>query len=86
MRTLALAGLSIGMVWTTAPAPVRAQTYGPNFPVCLQTYGIAGNTVDCSYTSVPQCNASASGRAAQCVTNPFFARPIRKPVGGMGYR
>jgi hypothetical protein len=26
-----------------------------------------------SYTSLPQCNASASGRYAQCEVNPYFA-------------
>jgi Protein of unknown function (DUF3551) len=34
-------------------------------------------------TSLPQCNASASGRSAQCVVNPYWAnayqdRPIRR--------
>jgi hypothetical protein len=38
---------------------------------------------ECSYTSLPQCNASASGRSAQCVVNPYWAnayqdRPIRR--------
>jgi uncharacterized protein DUF3551 len=86
MRTLALTGLLIGMVWVMAPATALAQAYDPNFPVCLQTYGRAGANIDCSYTSLPQCNASASGRAAQCLTNPFFAHPTRRPVGGMRYR
>jgi Protein of unknown function (DUF3551) len=74
------------MVWATAPATARAQAYVPNFPVCQRTYGFAGDNIDCSYTSLPQCNAAASGRAAQCLINPFFAHPTRKPVGRMGYR
>jgi Protein of unknown function (DUF3551) len=28
---------------------------------------------ECRYTSLPQCNATASGRSAQCVINPYFA-------------
>jgi len=71
MRILALAILTIAAILTAPPA--RAQTYGGAFPVCLQTYGIGGNYIDCSYTSLAQCNASASGRAAQCVINPYFA-------------
>jgi Protein of unknown function (DUF3551) len=51
----------------------QPQTYDPNFPFCLQTYGIGGNYIDCSYTSLAQCNVSASGRAAQCFINPYFA-------------
>jgi Protein of unknown function (DUF3551) len=84
MRLLALTILAIGMV--SAAATARAQTYDPNYPVCLQVYGIGGDYIDCSFTSLPQCNASASGRAAQCMINPYFAHPTRMPVGGMGYR
>ena len=71
MRIPALAILTIATVLTAAPA--RAQTYNPDYPVCLQTYGQAGNSIECGYTSLPQCNASASGRAAQCIINPYFA-------------
>jgi hypothetical protein len=84
MRTLALAILAIGMVWAAAPA--RAQTYDPTFPICLQSCALGGCKIECDYTSLGQCNASASGRAAQCLTNPFFAHSTRKPVGRMGYR
>jgi hypothetical protein len=71
-----------GWAWTIVPigalltavlgAPVHAQTYDPNFPVCIQTYGIDGNYIDCSYTSMEACRATASGRAAQCITNPYY--------------
>ena len=71
MRILALAILAIG---TVSIGPAAAQKYDPAYPVCLHAYGLAGlNYYDCSYTSLPQCNASASGRAAQCVINPYFA-------------
>jgi hypothetical protein len=49
-------------------APVRAQTYDPNYPVCLQTYGIGGGYIECGYTSLAQCAQSASGIAAQCAS------------------
>jgi len=80
MRILALAILAIGMV--SASAPARAQTYGSGYPVCLHVYGPV-TYYECSYTSIPQCNASASGRSAQCVVNPYFAnayqdRPVRR--------
>jgi Protein of unknown function (DUF3551) len=32
-----------------------------------------GSYYECSYTSLPQCNASASGRSATCVINPYYA-------------
>jgi Protein of unknown function (DUF3551) len=55
-----------------APA-VEAQTYDPSYPICLQTFGIAGNSIDCSYASMEQCKWTASGGAAQCIINPYFA-------------
>lgn len=63
-----------------AAAPSQAQTYDPNFPVCLQVYAPRGGYIDCSFTSLPQCQATASGRAAQCYANPFFAQAL-KPRG-----
>ena len=73
MRIPALAILTIGTVLISAPAP--AQTYDPGYPVCLQTYGRDGNSIACGDASLAQCNASASGRAAQCIINPYFAHP-----------
>jgi hypothetical protein len=72
MRVLACTILTIATVLVAAPA--RAQAYNPNFPVCLQTYAQGGGNIDCSFTSLAQCAASASGRAAQCLNNPFFAQ------------
>jgi hypothetical protein len=69
MRIPALAILMIATVLTAAPA--RAQTYDPAYPVCLHVYGRA-TYYECRYTSLPQCNVSASGRAAHCVINPYF--------------
>jgi hypothetical protein len=71
VRILALAILTFATVLTAAPA--RAQTYGTDYPVCLQVYGIGGGYIACGYTSLAQCAQSASGRAAQCIVNPYFA-------------
>jgi hypothetical protein len=60
------------------PSTVRAQARD-NYPVCLRVYT---NIVDwydeCGYTSIPQCQASASGRSAQCLANPFFVAAPEK--------
>jgi hypothetical protein len=76
MRALACTSLSIATVLVAAP--LRAQTYDPNFPVCIQTYSVGGGSIDCSFTSLGQCAASASGRSAQCYNNPYFAHRDRK--------
>jgi hypothetical protein len=73
MRKLAMLVLAVAM--TLAAASAHAQAYDPNYPICLQTFGRDGNAISCGYTSMVQCNWSASGRAAQCITNPYFAGP-----------
>jgi len=70
MRVLAWAMVAIGTV--AMATPVRAQTYSPDYPVCLHVYGRA-SSIECSYTSIPQCQATAQGRSAQCELNPYFA-------------
>jgi hypothetical protein len=66
------AKLILATALTLAAAPTQAQRYDPNYPICLQTYGFGGN-INCSYRSMDLCRLSASGRAAQCITNPYFA-------------
>ena len=58
--------------------PAHAQTYDPNYPICLQTYGINGNYIACGYTSMAQCKLAASARAAQCIENPYFGKRWRQ--------
>jgi hypothetical protein len=66
--------LAVGTISFAAPA--RAQTYDPNYPVCLQIYDdMVDYYFECRYTSIAQCAASASGRSAQCVVNPYYAKP-----------
>ena len=71
MRIPALLILAIAAVLTATPA--SAQTYDPRYPVCLQVYqGFVDYYFECGYTSLAQCNMSASGRAASCVVNPYY--------------
>ena len=78
MRIPALAMLTIAAVLTATPAP--AQTYDPKYPVCLQVYqGFVNYYFECAYTSMAQCRMSASGRAASCVVNPYYAGGKAKP-------
>ena len=71
---------AIALMMLGAPVPARAQTYDPNYPVCLQIYqgGIADFYFECSYRTMAQCAASASGRSAQCVVNPYYGGPKTK--------
>jgi hypothetical protein len=76
MRILTMAILAISTVLAAAPA--LAQTYDPNYPVCLHQFGPV-SYFECGYTSLPQCAATASGRPAQCVLNPYFANAHETP-------
>ena len=72
MRVLAMAVVTIAAV--AAISPAQAQTYDPRYPVCLQIYqGWNDSYFECGYTSLAQCNMSASGRSAQCIVNPYYA-------------
>ena len=63
--------------------PALAQRYDPNYPVCMEVYGgrLTAEYIDCSFTSIPQCQATASGRPATCTENPFYAGPKAAPKG-----
>lgn len=61
-------------------APADAQTYDPRFPVCIEVYTIDGSSIDCSFRTIAQCAATASGQSAQCYANP---RPMQiRRAGG----
>ena len=80
MRRLAWTMLSIAAISGT---PAQAQTYGTTFPICIQTYEHEGGTyISCEYTSMAACRATASGRAAQCISNPYFVATPGKRRGG----
>ena len=70
MRVAALTMLVLGASSTQA----HAQTYGDNYPVCLQVFGRFPR-FECKYISIAQCLPSAAAIAAQCVVNPYYASP-----------
>jgi hypothetical protein len=69
--------LAISAISAAGTAPAQA---GYDYPVCLRVYG--DPTYDeCRYTTIAQCAATASGRAAQCFVNPFVASAAVGPQG-----
>jgi hypothetical protein len=71
----AIAALAIALGATS----VRAQGYDSRYPVCMHVFGeLAGERMDCIFTSMPVCQAAASGRPATCLINPYFA-PASRP-------
>jgi hypothetical protein len=65
----------VALATTFIAAAAQAQLYDPKYPVCLHVFGeLQGERMDCVFTSLAQCEASASGRPAMCVINPYFVR------------
>jgi hypothetical protein len=73
-KTLVRSAALIMLVLGTLSVPADAQTYGDNYPVCLQVFGRFPR-FECGYTSIAQCLPSASAIAAQCVVNPYYIPP-----------
>jgi Protein of unknown function (DUF3551) len=69
----------LAMAIMAAAAPARAQTYDPDFPICMHVVEIETVYDDCRYYTMAQCVASASGRPAQCNINPYYAGPGALP-------
>lgn len=54
--------------------PSFAQTYDPHYPVCMHVYGEQiGDRMDCIFTSLDHCAATAGALPATCLINPYYA-------------
>ena len=42
------------------------------FPYCIKGCDFAAGRGDCSFSTYPQCQATAAGRDASCAQNPYF--------------
>lgn len=71
---LAIAVLALAL----GTSSVQAQRYDPRYPICIHVFGeLEGERMDCIFTSIPQCQAAASGRPAMCIINPYFVPASR---------
>ena len=48
-----------------------AMAFGTRYPFCLQSDEWPGLS-NCTFTSMAQCRATASGRRMTCIANPFY--------------
>ena len=69
--------LALSAISAVATIPAQA---GYDYPVCLRVYGPATYN-ECAYTTLAQCQATASGRAAECYPNAFYANAAIAPSG-----
>jgi hypothetical protein len=81
MRALTSPILAIAVACAAVPAD--AQTYAPGYPVCLQAFTIDGEHIECAFATMAQCQASAAGRGALCMANPYYnGAPVRPQATG----
>ena len=74
MRRAWLALMAAGAVSIAAPAMAG------EFPYCNKGCDFGASAGDCSFSSLAQCQATASGRDASCAANPYFnARADMQP-------
>ena len=68
MRNALLALTAICAASFATPAAAGDLAY------CIKGCNFGGGAGDCSFSSLAQCQATASGRDATCVANPYFVR------------
>ena len=66
MRRAWLALMAAGAVSVAMPAAAL------DFPYCIKGCDFGAGAGDCSFSSLAQCQATASGRDASCAANPYF--------------
>lgn len=68
MRRALLALMVVFAVSAAVAMPATAR----EFPYCIKGCDFGAGTGDCSFASLAQCQATASGRDASCAANPWF--------------
>ena len=66
MRRAWLALMAAGAVSVAMPAAAGG------FPYCIKGCDFGAGAGDCSFSTLAQCQATASGRDASCAANPYF--------------
>jgi hypothetical protein len=60
------------MVACAVSAAVAMPAAAREFPYCIKGCDFGAGAGDCSFVSLAQCQATASGRDASCAANPWF--------------
>ena len=60
------------MVSIAVSAAVATPASARDFAYCIKGCDFGAGASDCSFVSLAQCQATASGRDAYCAANPYF--------------
>ena len=58
-----MAGIAVSAAMAASPR---------EFPYCIKGCDFGAGAGDCSFSTLAQCQATASGRDASCAANPYF--------------
>ncbi len=72
--TFSALGLAL-LMGTATSSPAQALI---DYPYCMKVY-TRDQYTDCSYSTLAQCQMSASGRSAMCYRDPFYDGPPGSP-------
>jgi hypothetical protein len=63
--------------------PARAEI---DYPVCRSGGGEGGSYLRCDFTTLEQCQATASGIGGSCIVNPFYRSDTNSNNANATYR
>ena len=72
MRFVLVALAATTALLTVEVPTASAQPGGTRNPYCLRDGVAGGGSWDCSYYTMDQCRATASGAGGYCVANPWY--------------
>ena len=76
MRRSALTLTAGAIAASTCVAAVTPPAMALDMAYCIKGCDFGGGAGDCSFSTLAQCQATASGRDATCAANPYFnAKP-----------
>lgn len=71
MRSLSIMFFAVAALYVAGAATANAQSKGPK-PWCIANGAFGAGSMDCTYWTLQQCLASASGAGGVCRENPVL--------------
>ena len=70
----------LALLVATAVLAQASKASAQDYPFCIRGGDYDSGIGDCSFTTLEQCQASASGRDSYCAANPFFHGSTERPA------
>ena len=80
MRRAGLTAIAALMAASAVAASLALPAMAREMAYCIKGCDFDGGAGDCSFSSLAQCQATASGRDATCAANPYFNAKAEMPT------